>query len=591
MPGRVGYMDGPVSVKVASPTAAQAKTNKDTALAGKDYDAFAETLEWADGDDAPKTVTVNLLPSANYAASKKFVFTIAAVKTDGTLPTLAAKTAMLTILNDTVAETAAAYAKTIATATGLQLGSTGTWFNDYDGALRSGAVNGTLTYTLTGPGFFACMPTVVTSDPGDAATLTCQFVNKTAKLNETVTDFSSRLVRIIPAGTTTVKFTLSGVTGGAYVKFTPQADGSPYVWGRFADVAPVAWSKAGSHALMDKAVVKKDDVQTLAWALPAVLASESNLYCRVRIGTTAKPTEVHGYDKDHEEAVPPEDFSYEDGKTYYWALDYAYTDADAPTFDDLKALIWTSGPATWSFSTVKAGAPTTSINGSSVDAAGESIADRVADGEAVELIQCVQPKLDLEGTSDGYSSKMVNKFRLVGGTLPKGLKIDANTGTLTGTPTTPGEYTALLQSYKQTATSTTKTVNGKKKTVTSHVYTYGTTLPVTFEVVPAGTSIGSFRGTLVEDGDTFAFDARHLGNLTLSVTPAGKFTAKVAIGGITHTFTGTGYDEVLAEAKEAGIPVIIVDRMVNVNDENLFTAWVGSDFELEAEKLTAWMNE
>ncbi|MBO7687967.1 MAG: hypothetical protein J6V72_16390, partial [Kiritimatiellae bacterium] len=279
---RTGGTDGPVSIKVASPTAAQAKTNKDTALAGKDYDAFAETLEWADGDDAPKTVTVNLLPSANYAASKKFIFTIAAVKTDGTLPALAAKTATLTILNDTVAETAAAYAKTIATATGLKLASTGTWFNDYDGTLRSGAANGTLTYTLTGPGLFACEPVVVLPDPStDTATLTCQLINKTAKLNETVSDFSSRLVRIIPAGTTTVKFTLSGVTGGAYVKFTPQADGAPYTWGRFADVVSVPWSKAGQPALMDKSVVEKAAVQTLAWKLPAALAAELGLYCRV----------------------------------------------------------------------------------------------------------------------------------------------------------------------------------------------------------------------------------------------------------------------------------------------------------------------
>ena len=55
--------------------------------------------------------------------------------------------------------------------------------------------------------------------------------------------------------------------------------------------------------------------------------------------------------------------------------------------------------------------------------------------------------------------------------------------------------------------------------------------------------------------------------------------------------TEEGWDTVLDEAKDAGIPVIIVDRMVNVGDESLFTAWVGSDFELEARKLTAWMNE
>ena len=35
--------------------------------------------------------------------------------------------------------------------------------------------------------------------------------------------------------------------------------------------------------------------------------------------------------------------------------------------------------------------------------------------------------------------------------------------------------------------------------------------------------------------------------------------------------TETGWDTVLQEAKDAGIPVIIVDRMVDVSDESLFT--------------------
>ena len=548
---RTGGTDGPVSVKVSSPTAAQAKTNKDTALVAKDYEAFAETLAWEDGDDAPKTVTVNLLPSANYAASKKFIFNIAVVKTDGTLPTLAAKTATLTILNDTVAETAAVYAKTIATATGLKLGSTGTWFNDYDGALRSGAVNGTLTYTLTGPGLFACTPTVVTSDPGDAATLTCQFVTKAnnkVTWTETVSDFTSRLVRIVPAGTTTVKFTLSGVTGGAYVKFAPQADGAPYVWGRFADVVPSA--RVGGAALLDKAVVQRTDIQTLAWTLPEALAAEPGLYCRVRFGTSAKPVaamEDRWYDKDRVGSAPVGDSIVEPaGTTYYWALDYAYTDADSPTFDGLKALTWTPGPVTWSFSSVKDGAPISSVSATSEDAAGNAVADLVAAGQPVELIQCVQPSIDLDGTDDGYTTKMSNKFRLLGGTLPKGLKIDASTGVLVGTPTTPGTYTALLQSYKQTATSTTKTVNGKKKTVTTYTYAYGTTVAVTFNVLPAGTMIGSFRGVLREVNGELTEDARRLGLFTLTTTAAGKITAKATIGGIAYAFSGAeGFDDLL----------------------------------------------
>lgn len=53
--------------------------------------------------------------------------------------------------------------------------------------------------------------------------------------------------------------------------------------------------------------------------------------------------------------------------------------------------------------------------------------------------------------------------------------------------------------------------------------------------------------------------------------------------------TETGWDTVLSEAKEAGIPVIIVDRMVDVADSNLFECWVGSNFELEARKVCEWL--
>lgn len=55
--------------------------------------------------------------------------------------------------------------------------------------------------------------------------------------------------------------------------------------------------------------------------------------------------------------------------------------------------------------------------------------------------------------------------------------------------------------------------------------------------------------------------------------------------------TETGWDTVLQEAKDAGIPVIIVDRMVDVADEELFTCWVGSDFELEGKKAAEWLNQ
>ncbi|MCR5596033.1 MAG: ABC transporter substrate-binding protein [Lachnospiraceae bacterium] len=53
--------------------------------------------------------------------------------------------------------------------------------------------------------------------------------------------------------------------------------------------------------------------------------------------------------------------------------------------------------------------------------------------------------------------------------------------------------------------------------------------------------------------------------------------------------TQDGWDSVLQETKEADIPVIIVDRMVDVANDDLFTCWVGSDFYLEGCKACEWL--
>lgn len=51
----------------------------------------------------------------------------------------------------------------------------------------------------------------------------------------------------------------------------------------------------------------------------------------------------------------------------------------------------------------------------------------------------------------------------------------------------------------------------------------------------------------------------------------------------------SGWDEVLQESQEAGIPVIVVDRMVDVEDDSLFAAWVGSDFRREGQNAMRWL--
>lgn len=55
--------------------------------------------------------------------------------------------------------------------------------------------------------------------------------------------------------------------------------------------------------------------------------------------------------------------------------------------------------------------------------------------------------------------------------------------------------------------------------------------------------------------------------------------------------TETGWDTVLQEAKVANIPVIIVDRMIEVADDSLFACWIGSDFRNEGDIAIAWMQE
>jgi len=52
-----------------------------------------------------------------------------------------------------------------------------------------------------------------------------------------------------------------------------------------------------------------------------------------------------------------------------------------------------------------------------------------------------------------------------------------------------------------------------------------------------------------------------------------------------------GWDNVLEEARAAGIPVIVVDREIETEREGLYTAFIGSDFHREGVKAGQWMVE
>lgn len=51
----------------------------------------------------------------------------------------------------------------------------------------------------------------------------------------------------------------------------------------------------------------------------------------------------------------------------------------------------------------------------------------------------------------------------------------------------------------------------------------------------------------------------------------------------------TGWNSILQEAHDAGIPVIVIDRDIEVADQSLYTAYIGSDFRKEGETAVAWL--
>ena len=51
----------------------------------------------------------------------------------------------------------------------------------------------------------------------------------------------------------------------------------------------------------------------------------------------------------------------------------------------------------------------------------------------------------------------------------------------------------------------------------------------------------------------------------------------------------TGWDNVLTEAKQAGIPVILMDRMIDTEDDSLYTAYIGADFYAEGRRAGEYL--
>jgi ABC-type sugar transport system substrate-binding protein len=68
-----------------------------------------------------------------------------------------------------------------------------------------------------------------------------------------------------------------------------------------------------------------------------------------------------------------------------------------------------------------------------------------------------------------------------------------------------------------------------------------------------------------------------------------SFIAQGVNGIILAPKVETGWEQVLKEAKEAKIPVILVDRGVNVADDSLYSTLIASDFVAEGKMAAEWL--
>lgn len=53
----------------------------------------------------------------------------------------------------------------------------------------------------------------------------------------------------------------------------------------------------------------------------------------------------------------------------------------------------------------------------------------------------------------------------------------------------------------------------------------------------------------------------------------------------------TGWEPVLREARAAGIPVVLTDTAVDVEEDDLYVAFIGADFEEEGRQAARWLTE
>ncbi len=103
------------------------------------------------------------------------------------------------------------------------------------------------------------------------------------------------------------------------------------------------------------------------------------------------------------------------------------------------------------------------------------------------------------------------------------------------------------------------------------------------------TNTQSYRDTFTEENGYYLMYADGQQKQENQVKAIRQFILQEVDYIILDPIVETGWDSVLQEAKEAGIPVIIADRDIETEDASLYTCWVGSDFHAEGVDAGEWL--
>lgn len=515
-PGVVELLDQPIQVTAGDETfrlrlrrtggddgriAIALYTKPGTASDGIDYMNLTYTVvEWADGESGVKEV-----PFTTYdrkaAAAKAATLGMLAVNADYTkagygdyrdclIPQVATAQTELSIASSVAQDTVAFVSSAVAQGIGIST-PIGSWFSD--GTLRSGELeeggSARIGFIVEGPGFLKVDPQV---ENGGGTANMIYLVGSGTVLD--CTDHSGPMVLTVPEGRQTVLFQVNSPSGGAYATFANLDNGLPVKWMPLSSVA--------SDGPLSGAVVPAYGVP-LSWTAPQGWNKES-LWYRVKLGVTDAATPYQATEETLGLSAPitspvvagyitnvVSKLSIGRSSRFYWSVECAYSEDDEPDFANLS---WIKSPNVWNFAVSGPGTPATLVSGA--DAKGNP----VVSGSVVELVQGVRFEADL--AVEGYVG---NISGCVGGTLPPGLS--AAGLKISGVPTTPGTYRALVEAGVGSA--------------------YGTTTELEFHVAEAGTALGAFGGVLSEDGDASQFAALRNLLLTFSASSSGEIGAAV----------------------------------------------------------------